>query len=319
MRALMQSIPTFATAFVANSNKRCTTSIPDGAHKMRPDGWFSVREESMFRSLKRRTIRPVLQHAYRSPNDARRAGGDFVVARRHFDRTVTFMVIDLWAKAAEADYYADQMEHAFRKLSLTVLSPARMLSHLDREFSRHLRARSDIEGTASAFVVTCDTNGNVRYAAAGTDTALLFRGPVRHLHLESTGPLLGFDNTQGFSEKGFTLQADDLLVVCTDGITEARSGWPERSQLGTRGLAGILQQLISAKGKPTCDDLMERVGDWVGGEFQDDATAVFVTPGSRAAEQSESASFSSSLQNDRRPASSLTRVSDLRRPIEAVR
>jgi serine phosphatase RsbU (regulator of sigma subunit) len=263
---------------------------------MRPDGWFSLRDLSMFRSLKRRTIRPVLQHAYRSPNDALRAGGDFVVARRHFDRTITFMVTDLWAKAGEANFYADRMEYTFRKLSLTVLSPAHMLAHLDREFSRHLRVRSDIEGSASAVVVTCDTNGKVRYAAAGTDTALLFRGPARHLHLESTGPLLGFDNAQRYSEKGFTFHPDDLLVVCTDGVTEARSGWPDRSRLGTRGLAGILQQLISTKGRPTCEDLMERVGDWVGGEFQDDATAVFVTPGIRAAEQSESASFSSSLQ-----------------------
>jgi serine phosphatase RsbU (regulator of sigma subunit) len=263
---------------------------------------------SIFRSLKRRTIRPVLQHAYRSPNDAQRAGGDFVVARRHFDRTITFMVTDLWAKAGEANYYAYHLENTFRKLSLTVLSPARMLSHLDHEFSRHLRVRSDIEGTASAFVVTCDTNGKVRYAAAGTDTALLFRGSARHLHLESTGPLLGFDNTQRFSEKRFTFQPDDLLVVCTDGITEARSGWPERSQLGTRGLAGILQQLIRTKGRPTCDDLMERVGDWVDGEFQDDATAVFVTPASGAAGPSESASFSSSLQKERRPVSSMTRL-----------
>jgi serine phosphatase RsbU (regulator of sigma subunit) len=219
-------------------------------------------------------INVALQHAHRSPTDLQRAGGDFALAHRFLDGTTTFIVMDLWAKGAEADHYVALMQSSYDAISLAVRSPARVLSRLNRIFVDELRSRADTEGSASAFVITCDAAGQLRYAAAGTDAALLFRGPDHHRHLEPTGPLLGLWERAGYYEQGFTFRLGDLLVVCTDGITEAHARGHNRSQLGTRGLSEIMRKLIRAKVLPSCEDLMEYVGTWIGGDFHDDATAV---------------------------------------------
>lgn len=220
----------------------------------------------------------VLQHAYRSPRDARRAGGDFALARRYRDGAITFIVTDLWAKGAEAEHYASCMQHAFDIISLTVLSPARMLSLLNRFLVEELQSRAETEGSASALVVNCDACGKLRYAAAGTDAALLFRGSDWQRQLEATGPLLGIHACASYFEQGFTFRFGDVLVLCTDGITEARDGGDRRALLGIGGLAEIMSKLIGANGLPKCDDLMEHVAAWIGGDFDDDATAVFASP-----------------------------------------
>lgn len=216
----------------------------------------------------------ALQHGYRSPRDLQRAGGDFALVRRFLDGTTTFIVMDLWAKGSEADHYVSRMQSAFSAISLAVRSPAGVLSRLNRVLVEELQSRSATEGSASAFVVTCDAAGQLRYAAAGTDAALLFHGPDHHRHLEATGPLLGLWDRAGYFEQGFAFQLGDLLVVCTDGITEAHPRGHTRCLLGTRGLSEIMRTLIRTKVSPSCDDLLENVGTWMGGDFHDDATAV---------------------------------------------
>jgi serine phosphatase RsbU (regulator of sigma subunit) len=219
------------------------------------------------------TAHVTIQHAYRSPQRAERAGGDFALARRRPDGTTTLMVADLWAKGAEAEHYASRMKRAFNIISVTVQSPARMLSLLNRVFVQELVSQRAPEGSASAVVVTWDGWGKLLYASAGTDATLLFRGSDYHRHLEPTGPLLGLIENAGYAEQGLTFRLGDLLVACTDGITEARD--ENRAFLGTGGLAAIMHKLIRANRLPACEDLMKHVAAWIGNDFHDDATAVF--------------------------------------------
>jgi sigma-B regulation protein RsbU (phosphoserine phosphatase) len=219
------------------------------------------------------TTQVAFQHAYRSPRRAERAGGDFALARHRPDGTTTLMVADLWAKGAEAEHYASRMKRAFNFISVTVQSPARMLSLLNRVFAQELQSQCEREGSASAVVVTWDGWGKLLYASAGTDATLLFRGSDYHRHLEPTGPLLGLIETAGYTEQGLTFRLGDLLVACTDGITEARD--ENHTFLGTGGLAAIMHKLMRTKRLPACDDLMEHVAAWIGSDFHDDATAVF--------------------------------------------
>jgi hypothetical protein len=135
-------------------------------------------------------IRLTFSHAYRSPADPRRAGGDFVLSRTHGDGALTLMLADLWAKAAEARHYVHRLACAFDSVSQTH-SPARLLARINDPFVVELESLECVEGSASAFGLTCDVRGNLPYAAAGTDAAILFHGPHRHEHFEATGPLLG--------------------------------------------------------------------------------------------------------------------------------
>jgi sigma-B regulation protein RsbU (phosphoserine phosphatase) len=219
----------------------------------------------------------ILQYAYRAPSEPQKTGGDFVLARRYRDGSISVLVTDLWAKAAEAAHYACRIQEAFERLSRTPVPPGELLHRLDAAFSAELRVQAASEGTATAFAIACDARGELLYASAGTDCGLLFRGIEPRLHLESTGPLLGLDASARYAEKSVRLEPGDLLVVCTDGVTEARGPHTGRVQLGTRGLSEMMQSLLVGKQAPTCDDLLQRVDAWTGGTLHDDATAVFLS------------------------------------------
>jgi serine phosphatase RsbU (regulator of sigma subunit) len=221
-------------------------------------------------------IRLTLSHAYRSPADPRRAGGDFALSRTHRDGTFTLMLADLWAKAAEAQHYAHRLACAFDSVSQTVHSPARLLARMNSRFVDELQSLGCVEGSASAFAFTCDLRGNLSYAAAGTDAAILFRGPHRHEHFEPTGPLLGLRYFADYYNRYVSFRRGDVLVACTDGITEARNRNAGGEQLGTYGLATIVRKLHRQDALPDCDDVMAHVARWIGDDFQDDATAVCI-------------------------------------------
>jgi serine phosphatase RsbU (regulator of sigma subunit) len=221
-------------------------------------------------------IRLTLSHAYRSPADPRRAGGDFVLSRTHRDGALTLMLADLWAKAAEAQHYAHRLACAFDSVSQTVHSPARLLARINNRFVDELESLGCVEGSASAFAFTCDVRGNLFYAAAGTDAAILFHGPRSHEHFEPTGPLLGLGYFADYYNRYVSFGRGDVLVACTDGITEARNASAGGDLLGTYGLATIVRKLQRRDAPPNCDDVMTHVARWIGNDFQDDATAVCI-------------------------------------------
>jgi serine phosphatase RsbU (regulator of sigma subunit) len=221
-------------------------------------------------------IRLAHSLAYRSPADPRRAGGDFVLSRTHRDGTLTLLLADLWAKAAEAQHYVHRLSCAFDSLSRTVQSPARLLARMNSRFVDELRSRNCLEGSASAFAFTCDVRGTLSYAAAGTDAAMLFRGAHSHEHFEPTGPLLGLRDFANYHNRYVSFQRGDVLVACTDGITEARNRIGGGTLLGTYGLATIVRKLRCENAMPDCDDMMAHVARWSGDDFQDDATAVCI-------------------------------------------
>lgn len=223
------------------------------------------------------TVDVSVRQAHRSPADPRKAGGDFALVHR--DRGVlTLIVADLWAKGSEADYYSGLLEEAFNAIASAASGPAPILNALNRLFIGELRARCAWEGSATAFVSRYQGDGVLRYAAAGTDDALVFRGLDRHEHLRSTGPLLGIYEPGNYYEHVTRFVPGDVLLVCTDGVTEARCGPSSGGLFGTARVAECVGELLRAPGLPSCDALLERVAAWAGGGFGDDATVLFAIP-----------------------------------------
>jgi sigma-B regulation protein RsbU (phosphoserine phosphatase) len=104
------------------------------------------------------------------------------------------------------------------------------------------------EGTpiASLFVAIIDDfEGALRYASAGHESALLFDADCGHRHLEPTGPVLGIPATPVFFERELPLLVGDMLVIVTDGITEARR--TEGGLLRFFGTSGVVRAVRSAK------------------------------------------------------------------------
>lgn len=89
------------------------------------------------------------------------------------------------------------------------------------------------------------------YASAGHNPPRLLRGRSV-LALDLTGGFpLGIDPEATYDDEGLTLEPDDLLVIYTDGITEAmRPGIDGRELFGTERLDRVLTESGSDR---TCD------------------------------------------------------------------
>ena len=218
----------------------------------------------------------AVRHAYRAPREAYRTGGDLALARRHDDGALTFALIDLWAKGAQADHYARRLRAAF-STAMPAHSPAALLAQLNERLCEELRVCRELEGSAAACVVRCTADGRVCYASAGADDGLVFHAGEVACRLPATGPLLGLDDGARFGQGDCApLHSGDVLLVCTDGVTEARSPSSGRL-LGVEGLVAVMRGLLETNAlRP--EILLDRIAAWSGGAVQDDATALFAVP-----------------------------------------
>ncbi len=88
--------------------------------------------------------------------------------------------------------------------------------------SRLMFERTPPEKYATGFLALLDTTtGTVRYANAGHNPALLIRADGSTVWLESTGTPLGIIEDGRYEAREVTLEPGDVLILYTDGITEA--------------------------------------------------------------------------------------------------
>jgi sigma-B regulation protein RsbU (phosphoserine phosphatase) len=117
---------------------------------------------------------------------------------------------------------------------------------IDTFFTRSVR--SEMIPFTSLFIAVVDLrNGVLRYASAGHEPAFLFTAGHGHGRLGPTGSVLGADGDPSRGERVLRLFDASLLVVVTDGITEAR----RRNGSGFTffGSSGVVQAVHLAVGE----------------------------------------------------------------------
>jgi sigma-B regulation protein RsbU (phosphoserine phosphatase) len=104
------------------------------------------------------------------------------------------------------------------------------------------------------------------YASAGHAGAFLRRaGEVRRLDV--TGPIVGVDPSARYEARTLQLVAGDLLMLVTDGLTEARDG--RGNMLAEVGAMTLLRQ-APTEPQQCADDLVRRAHRYSGGALKDD-------------------------------------------------
>jgi phosphoserine phosphatase RsbU/P len=144
-----------------------------------------------------------------------------------------------------------------------------------RYFSRTLR--TDAMPFASMFIAVVDLRrGTLTYASAGHEPGLLFNDDGTHEHLLPTGPIIGVAANAMFTERKFPLSDAQMLVVVTDGITEARHNHGDNlAFFGTHGVATAVRD-AARDGRDPASTIYGSAVKHAGGALGDDAT-VFVS------------------------------------------
>lgn len=216
----------------------------------------------------------VLGAAYRPAAEALRIGGDFYHVAPEPDGGVTFFFGDVCGKGAEAAALAGQVRQSLRTLALVESEPLRTLCLLNQALlGVGSRFTTLVAGSARP---TSDGGLAVVTAGGGHLPPLVLRCDGRVEEVEVDGMLVGVlpDAVFGLTES--RLGPGELMLLYSDGVTEARGGPTGDALYGEERLA---RDLSTWRGMPA-GAVTERVEllttQWLAGRPHDDIAVLAI-------------------------------------------
>ena len=206
---------------------------------------------------------------------ARMVSGDYYDFIEHQERVLDIVVSDISGKGMSAALMMAGLRSALRSQSVVEardLKPGRLSSLVSR-LNLHLCHNSAPEKFATLFICAFDPNAlTLAYCCAGHNPPLLVRDGKISV-LDVGGCPIGLFTEWKFQEDTIPVIKGDLIVIYTDGITEAQSA--NQNEFGEERL----QQVVLANQNRSCEEIQEKilraVRDFsIGAEQFDDQTIV---------------------------------------------
>ena len=194
-------------------------------------------------------------HAFTQAADE--VGGDYYDLYELDDHRTAVIIGDVSGKGTSAAFHMAQLKGIFHSLVQLDLDPKQFLIHANDALSRCLENTSFI--TVSYFVIDSQKR-NVSFARAGHCPSLLYQASVKKAaYFKNKGLGLGILRNSKFHKyvqvNEFEFQAGDILMLYTDGITEATNS--SKEQFGSERLREVLTQAADL----TPLDIQEKVID----------------------------------------------------------
>jgi sigma-B regulation protein RsbU (phosphoserine phosphatase) len=208
---------------------------------------------------------------YAALHPAREVGGDFYDYFFIDENRVCACIGDVSGKGVPAALFMAVSRTLLKARAMDDTSTASIITRVNDELSRDNEQFMFV----TVFTAILDVvSGKLTYTNAGHNPPILRNGKGGTILLDGRhGPVLGADPGLAYKESTVQLEKGDLLLMYTDGITEARS--PQRAFYGDDRLL----DLVSHGDGPDVETMIRRVIDSVksfenGGEQFDDITAV---------------------------------------------
>jgi len=210
--------------------------------------------------------------------------GDWWDVVRRPDGHVILMVADVSGHGPEACLVAARFK---QRLTLLLRSPAEIINVF--EDAAH-DLDDDPERFLSCVLVEIDpVSGRLRWINAGHGGAMVLRrqrGVVEGKELAPTGPLIGAMN-QAWSVHETRIELDQMVVLTTDGVTEAR-----RAGEGEFGVEGVFSAVRAAQDwtpDGVVPEIVTAVRQFADDWRRDDATcvALMLTPAGTSVRRDE--------------------------------
>lgn len=204
------------------------------------------------------------------------AGGD-IVDVYHFDNdAVAFAIADISGKGVQAAVHAALIKYGLRAYSSLGLTPEKTMRAMDRLYLEN-SSLEQIESFASVFLGVVDPKRRtMTYSSAGHEPVVLVHSHLEPIVLPPTAPLIGvFDDQHHlFKQETVDLWTGSLLLMATDGVTEARS--PNRDFYGMDGLLDCVTRTRDAEPAAIVDAILHDIAEFSPNGLRDDIAIVSV-------------------------------------------
>jgi PAS domain S-box-containing protein len=208
--------------------------------------------------------------AYRSGTKSALVGGDFYDLFEIDHDHVGVLLGDVSGKGIAQAMLAARAKHTMVAHLLEGDMPARAL-----ELTNHVLGRSTESSTfITAFVGLLDKrSGVLEYCNAGHPDPLVLRSGGDLEELTARSPLLGAFPETEFEPAHASLAAGDVLLLYTDGVTEARG---PGGLFGDERIASLLARSAHLSVTGLADHVMKQVADYASGALTDDVAIMAV-------------------------------------------
>ncbi len=210
---------------------------------------------------------------------ARGISGDYYDVVQLPDGRLLFAIADISGKGISAAILMANLQAVLRTVAEAGQSPAEVCAQLNR----HLYQVTDATRFATFFFVEWNRRQRaLSYVNAG-HTVPIVRGSIHGQRLQDGGPPLGLFPGTDFRVGQVALQPGDLIVLYSDGITEA--GVQQGEEFGEERLAEIIKTHGDKPLAEIQEHILKAVRKWSGNEPEDDMTLLIARATSAGEEE----------------------------------
>jgi serine phosphatase RsbU (regulator of sigma subunit) len=201
----------------------------------------------------------------------REIGGDYFDLIPLGSDLVLLVIADVTGKGAAAALQATMVQGIVYGVSGYSLDPPSLMSTLNECILKRA-----VDGSfVTAFLATLDSRGTLRYTNGGHNPPLLIEANGRVTELSEGGLLLGLRKSTAYPEGSIQLTAGDLLLLYTDGVTDAED--PDGNPFGIARLLDWASHQAGRLPGEVKDSLFRTVDQFSRGARQfDDLTVLIV-------------------------------------------
>lgn len=200
-------------------------------------------------------------------------GGDCYDVHRFGHTDIGVSIADVAGKGLPAALLMSNLQAAVRAFATGTATPGEVTASVNRLLTRNIAPGKFV---TFCYAIVDLAAGRLTYANAGHNPPVLLRPGGAVEWLGATGVVLGVFADATYEVRHTRLDAGDLVMWYTDGITEATNGCGE--EFGEARLVAALRD-AGPRASDAVDAVAAAVALWSGGAPQDDATMIALRAG----------------------------------------
>lgn len=233
-----------------------------------------VLQETLL-AVPRQVLGVVFGHLYQPATMAGRVGGDFYDVFALPGGNVGMMIGDVSGHGLEAAALTSVTKNTIKAFAVEGQSPDKVLKNTNL-VAIHTLQGSEVPSRrfVTAFYGVLDpASGLLRYSSAGHPPAIIRRRSGQATMLERPSPVIGVFEDAQYEEGVEHLDPGDLLLLYTDGLTEARA---DSHFFGEQRLLDLLASDAQCEAVDLPTTLYAEIMHHCGGKLRDDLAIVAV-------------------------------------------
>jgi len=206
-------------------------------------------------------------------------GGDFWDIFAYDNGHVAFVIGDVMGHGLTVAVFTAEIRFILRAFLREHETPSLVLDHLNsyfcethRLFREGLEEEGDDAPICLMLAVFSAATGKGLVASAGMEPPLIVHADGQIEQVPAAGLLLGIEADQDYQATAFCLEHGDMLLMTTDGITEARHG---KEFLGSEGLMRLVREAQPLETlRQKAQSVLDGARAFGGGHFRDDVCII---------------------------------------------